>query len=108
MLRFSFTGNLIRFGACVAFLPAGFPSSLRHWHLHEDEFICMMSGAVTLFAGTQTTLLRPGDAACFKGRGRGGAFPALRRRGRGALSGGRHQIGRGHRHLPRPQPHRDP
>lgn len=66
MLRFSDTGGLTQFGAFVEILPPGSRSSLCHWHLHEDEFIYMLTGEVTLHEGGVSTLLHPGQAVCFK------------------------------------------
>lgn len=66
MLRFSDTGGLTQFGAFVEILPPGSRSSLCHWHQREDEFIYMLTGAVTVHEGGESTLLHPGQAVCFK------------------------------------------
>lgn len=65
-LRFSDTGGLTQFGAFVEILPPGSRSSLCHWHTTEDEFIYMLTGEVTVHEGPESTMLRPGQAACFK------------------------------------------
>ena len=66
MLRFSDTGGLTQFGAFVEILPPGSRSSLCHWHQHEDEFVYMLAGEVTVFEGGTSTVLQPGQAVCFK------------------------------------------
>ena len=66
MLRYSDTGGLTQFGAFVEILPPGSRSSLCHWHRHEDEFIYMLTGEVTVHEGGVATLLHPGQAVCFK------------------------------------------
>jgi uncharacterized cupin superfamily protein len=66
MQRFSDTGGLTQFGAFVETLPPGSRSSLCHWHAHEDEFVYMLTGSVTVHEGGVATLLHPGQAACFK------------------------------------------
>jgi len=65
-IRFSDAGNLTQFGAFVEILPPGSRSSLCHWHRHEDEFVYMLSGTVTVYEGGIATPLLPGQAACFK------------------------------------------
>lgn len=62
---FSDAGGLSQFGAFTETLPPGSSSSYKHWHKNEDEFIYVLSGQVTLHEGETTTLLHPGDAACF-------------------------------------------
>jgi uncharacterized cupin superfamily protein len=66
MLRFSDTGGLTQFGAFVEILPPGSRSSLCHWHREEDEFVYMLSGEVTVYEDSVATLLRAGEAVCFK------------------------------------------
>jgi uncharacterized cupin superfamily protein len=66
MLRYSDTGGLTQFGAYVQTLPPGSRSSLCHWHQGEDEFVYMLEGEATVYEGGLATLLRPGEAACFK------------------------------------------
>ena len=65
-LRFSDSGGLTQFGAFVEILPPGSRSSLCHWHQNEDEFIYMLTGEVTVHEGGVSTLLLPGQTACFK------------------------------------------
>jgi uncharacterized cupin superfamily protein len=48
--------GLTAFGVNLVTLPPGGQSALRHWHTHEDEFVYVLSGEVTLVtdAGEQT------------------------------------------------------
>ncbi|HEX9138588.1 MAG TPA: cupin domain-containing protein [Steroidobacteraceae bacterium] len=57
---------LTQFGVNLLRLPAGAWSSQRHWHTHEDEFIYVLSGEVTLLTEQGEELLRAGDTAGFK------------------------------------------
>ena len=53
-------------------LPPGRWSSQRHWHSHEDEFVHVLEGELTLVEDEGQTVLRPGDCAAFpKGTGNG-------------------------------------
>jgi uncharacterized cupin superfamily protein len=53
-------------------LPPGNWSSQRHWHSHEDEFVYVLEGELTLIEDGGETLLRAGDCAAFpKGSGDG-------------------------------------
>lgn len=65
LLRYSELGRLTQFGAYVETLEPGSRSSERHWHEHEDEFLYVLSGEVTVIEEDGTHLLRPGDAACW-------------------------------------------
>jgi uncharacterized cupin superfamily protein len=58
-------GGLTQFGAFTETLPPGSRSSLKHWHMTEDEMIYVLSGELTLHEGAAVTTLLPGDAACF-------------------------------------------
>jgi len=47
-------------------------SSQRHWHSHEDEFVYVLEGELTLVEDSGESVLRPGDCAAFpKGTGNG-------------------------------------
>jgi uncharacterized cupin superfamily protein len=46
-------------------LPPGGWSSQRHWHSHEDEFVFVLEGELTLVEDDGETVLRAGDAAAF-------------------------------------------
>lgn len=53
------------FGVNLMTLPSGNWSSQRHWHSHEDEFIYVLQGEVTLVEDDAETILRAGDCAAF-------------------------------------------
>lgn len=46
-------------------LPPGNWSSQRHWHSHEDEFVYVLEGELTLVEDGGETVLRAGDCAAF-------------------------------------------
>src|ERR671927_1633196 len=58
--------GLTQFGVNLLRLPPGAWSSQRHWHTTEDEFICVLSGEVTLVTDSGEEVLRAGDCAGFK------------------------------------------
>ena len=58
--------GLSQFGVNLCTLKPGAASSLRHWHLSEDEFVYVLEGKVTLCEDGGETLLKPGDAAGWK------------------------------------------
>lgn len=58
-------GGLQDFGANLMTLPPGGWSSQRHWHSHEDEFVYVLEGELTLVEDQGETLLRAGDCAAF-------------------------------------------
>lgn len=58
-------GGLHQFGVNRLTLPPGAWSSQRHWHSHEDEFILVLAGEVTLIDDSGARLLRAGDCAAF-------------------------------------------
>jgi uncharacterized cupin superfamily protein len=65
-------GGLTAFGVNLMTLPPGKWSSQRHWHSHEDEFVYLLEGELTLVEDEQETVLYPGDCAAFpKGSGNG-------------------------------------
>lgn len=59
--------GLTQFGVNLTTLKPGAASALRHWHEVEDEFVFVVEGELTLVEDTGETLLKPGDAAGFKG-----------------------------------------
>lgn len=65
-------GGLTDFGVNLTRIPPGVWTSQRHWHTHEDEFVFVVEGELTLVDDHGETLLRAGDAA---------AFPAGQRNG---------------------------
>lgn len=58
-------GGLTDFGVNLVQLPPGAWSSQRHWHSHEDEFIYVLSGELTLVTETGEQPLHAGDSAAF-------------------------------------------
>jgi uncharacterized cupin superfamily protein len=63
--RLGDAGGLTDFGVNLMTLPPGGWSSQRHWHSHEDEFVHVMEGELTLVEDGSETLLRAGDCATF-------------------------------------------
>ena len=63
--RLGDAAGLRQFGVNLLRLPPGAWSSQRHWHSHEDEFVYVLSGEVTLVTDAGAELLRAGDAAGF-------------------------------------------
>ena len=58
--------GLTRFGVNLSVVPPGGWSSQRHWHSHEDEFVMVVEGELTLITDAGEEVLRPGDCAAFK------------------------------------------
>ena len=70
--RLGDAGGLKDFGVNLMRLPPGNWSSQRHWHSHEDEFVYVLEGELTLIEDGGETTLRAGDCAAFpKGTGNG-------------------------------------
>lgn len=70
--RLGNAGGLTDFGINLMRLPPGNWSSQRHWHSHEDEFVYVLEGELTLVEDGAETVLRAGDCAAFpKGSGNG-------------------------------------
>jgi uncharacterized cupin superfamily protein len=70
--RLGDAGGLNDFGINLMTLPPGGWSSQRHWHSHEDEFVYVLEGEVTLVEDSGEMVLRAGDCAAFpKGTGNG-------------------------------------
>jgi uncharacterized cupin superfamily protein len=57
--------GLTQFGVNLVTIPAGCWSSQRHWHSHEDEFVYVLDGELTLVSDAGEQVLRPGMAAGF-------------------------------------------
>jgi uncharacterized cupin superfamily protein len=57
--------GLADFGVNITTLPPGVWSSIRHWHSHEDEFIYVLEGTLTLVTDAGEQTLGPGMAAGF-------------------------------------------
>lgn len=64
-LRLGDAGGLTQFGVNLVTLQPGALSSLRHWHLNEDEFVMVTEGECTLVQDAGETLMRAGDCATF-------------------------------------------
>ncbi|HEU4653653.1 MAG TPA: cupin domain-containing protein [Steroidobacteraceae bacterium] len=63
--RLGDAGGLLDFGVNLMTLPPGKWSSQRHWHSHEDEFVYVLEGELTLVEDDGETILRAGDCAAF-------------------------------------------
>lgn len=64
-LRLGEAGGLTQYGVNLVMLEPGALSSLRHWHLNEDEFVWVVEGECTLVQDAGETVMRPGDCAAF-------------------------------------------
>lgn len=71
-LRLGDAGGLTQFGANLVILAPGALSSLRHWHVHEDEFVMVTQGIVTLIQDAGATEMQAGDCAAFPAGDRDG------------------------------------
>lgn len=57
--------GLKNYGVNLTTIPPGAVSALRHWHTHEDEFIYVVSGELTLVTNDGEQRLGPGMCAGF-------------------------------------------
>ncbi len=64
-LRLGQAGGLTQFGVNLVTLEPGGMSSLRHWHLHEDEFVMVTDGECVMVTDAGPEVMRPGDCAAF-------------------------------------------
>ncbi len=64
-LRLGDAGGLTQFGVNLVSLEPGALSSLRHWHLNEDEFVMVTEGECTLVQDAGPVVMRAGDCAAF-------------------------------------------
>ena len=64
-LRLGDAAGLTQFGVNLVMLQPGALSSLRHWHLHEDEFVMVTEGECLLVQDGGETLMRAGDCVGF-------------------------------------------
>ena len=64
-LRLGAAGGLTQFGVNLVRLEPGALSSLRHWHLNEDEFVMVTAGECALVQDAGETVMRVGDCAAF-------------------------------------------
>jgi uncharacterized cupin superfamily protein len=58
--------GLTQFGVNLVEMPPGCWSSQRHWHSHEDEFVYVVSGELTLVTDAGEQPMGPGMVAGFK------------------------------------------
>jgi uncharacterized cupin superfamily protein len=63
--RLGDAGGLTQFGVNLVILQPGAMSSLRHWHMAEDEFVMVTEGEFVMVQDGGETLMRPGDCAAF-------------------------------------------
>ena len=64
-LRVGDAGGLTQFGANIVILAPGAKSSLRHWHVEQDEFVMVTQGRCTLIDDHGETQMTVGDCATF-------------------------------------------
>jgi uncharacterized cupin superfamily protein len=64
-LRLGDAGGLTQFGANIVILAPGAKSSMRHWHLNEDEFVMITMGECTMMQDAGPVVMRVGDCAAF-------------------------------------------
>ena len=64
-LRLGDAGGLTQFGVNIVTLAPGAKSSLRHWHLAEDEFVMITLGACTMMQDAGQVIMQVGDCAAF-------------------------------------------
>lgn len=57
--------GLSNFGVNLVRLPPGGASSQRHWHSHEDEFVYVLDGEITLVTDAGAQVLSAGMVAGF-------------------------------------------
>ena len=63
--RLGDAGGLTQFGVNLVTLAPGALSSLRHWHLVEDEFVMVTQGSCIMITDAGETVMGPGDCAAF-------------------------------------------
>lgn len=64
--------GLTRIGINRTRLAPGRTSSMRHWHTHEDEFVYVLEGEVTLCTDAGEQVLKAGQCAGFPAGSRDG------------------------------------
>ncbi|MBD9525561.1 MULTISPECIES: cupin domain-containing protein [Paracoccus] len=65
-LRLGQLAGLTQFGVNIVTLEPKAVASLRHWHLREDEFAIVLTGALVLVEDEGETAMAPGDCAAWK------------------------------------------
>jgi uncharacterized cupin superfamily protein len=64
-LRLGDAGGLTQFGVNIVILAPGAKSSMRHWHMHEDEFVMITQGSCTMMQDAGPVVMKVGDCAAF-------------------------------------------
>lgn len=64
-LKLGDAAGLTDFGVNLVTLPAGEWSAQRHWHSHEDEFVFVVSGVLSMITDEGEIELKAGDSAGF-------------------------------------------
>jgi uncharacterized cupin superfamily protein len=64
--RLARNAGLTLFGVNLTVIEPGAWSSQRHWHSHEEEFVWVVDGELTLVTDTGEEILRAGDCAAFR------------------------------------------
>ncbi|MBE3639356.1 cupin domain-containing protein [Mangrovicoccus algicola] len=64
-IRLGQAGGLTQFGVNLVTLEPGARSSLRHWHVAEDEFVMVTEGVLVLLDDEGAHPMGPGDCAAF-------------------------------------------
>ena len=64
-IRLGEAGGLTQYGVNIVVLEPGAKSSLRHWHLREDEFVIVTQGTCTLVDDHGRHEMSVGDCAAF-------------------------------------------
>jgi uncharacterized cupin superfamily protein len=67
--RLARLAGLTQFGVNVTVIEAGAWSSQRHWHSHEDGFVWVLDGEMTLVTDAGEETLRAGECAAFRSGG---------------------------------------
>jgi len=63
--RLGDAGGLTQFGANLVHLAPSGLSSLRHYHMEQDEFVMITQGVCTLIDDNGEHVMHPGDSAAF-------------------------------------------
>ena len=64
-LRLGDAGGLTQFGVNLVFIEPGGASSLRHYHMQQDEFAMVTEGELVLIEDYGETVMHPGDCAAW-------------------------------------------
>jgi len=75
--------GLTLFGVNLTVIEQGAWSSQRHWHTHEDEFVWVLDGELTLVTDRGEEILRAGDCVAFR-RGDADGHHLINKSGRSA------------------------